>query len=170
MQRRLLDYGANRDDRADLRKAIVRLTAANDTAIETLAAAVKQATLLHQLPAMARRLQSPQMTSLFADDCGYIFLRKQPRRGEMCDHKAVSCIACRSLVAAVQKFLCSRPAPNEETFAFLTKRLGATSGAQHLVPRSASQLHALLKEPGKVPVAPFGHHDLDEQPFCADAW
>ena len=85
-------------------------------------------------------------------------------------HQRVSCIACRSLVAAVQKFLSGRPALNEETFPFLTKRLGTTSDAQHTVPRSASQLHELLKESATVPVAPFGHHGLDEQPFAADAW
>ena len=95
-------------------------TAANDTAIETLAAFVKQATQLHQLPATQRTLQSPQMTSLFVNHCGRLYLRKQPHRGEMRDYKTVSCIACRSLVAAVQKFLCSRPALNEDTFPFVT--------------------------------------------------
>ena len=77
LQRSLLDYGANPDDLSDLRRAMgqIRLelarlknqTAANDTAIETLAAFVKQAAQLHQLPATQRTLQSPQMTSLFVN-------------------------------------------------------------------------------------------------------
>ena len=110
------------------------------------------------------------MTSRFVHQCGRIKLAKQPHRGEYRDFKTVSCIACRSLVAAMQKFLSGRPALNEETFLFLTKQLGTTSDAQHTVPRSASQLHELLKESATVPVAPLGHHGFDEQPFAADAW
>ena len=74
LQRSLFDYGANPDDLADLRRAMgqIRLelarlknqTAANDTAIETLAAFVKQAMQLYHLPATQRTLRSPQMTSL----------------------------------------------------------------------------------------------------------
>ena len=110
------------------------------------------------------------MTKLFVHHCGRIWLRKEPHRDERRDIKTVSCIACRSLVAAAQKFLSGRPAFNEETFPFLTKRLGTTSDAQHLVPRSASQLHELLKESWTPPIAPFGHRGLDEQPLAADAW
>ena len=77
LQRSLLDYGANPDDLSDLRRAMFQIrlelarlknqTAANDTAIETLAAFVKQSTQLHQLPATARTLKPPQMTSLFVE-------------------------------------------------------------------------------------------------------
>ena len=126
LQRSLLDYGANPDDLADLRRAMgqIRLelarlknqTAANDTAIETLAAFVKQAMQLNHLPTTERTLRSHQMTSLFVDHCGRLQLRKEPHRGEMRDYKTVSCIACRSLVAAVQKFLSGRPALNKEPF------------------------------------------------------
>ena len=132
----------------EIRRELARLktqTSANDTATETLAAFVKQAMQLEQLPATQRTLQSPQMTSLFVNHCGRLRIKKQPHRDEERDYKTVSCIACRSLVAAVQKFLSGRPALNEETFPFLTKRLGTTSDAQHLVPRSVYQLHALLK-------------------------
>ena len=75
LQRSLLDYGANPDDLSDLRRAMgkIRLelarltdeTAADDIAIEALAAFLKQARQLHQLPATKRTLLSPQMTSLF---------------------------------------------------------------------------------------------------------
>ena len=68
-------------------------TAANDTAIETLAAFVKQATQLRQLPARHRTLRSRQMTSLFVDHCGRAQLKEQPHRHEMRDYKTVSCIA-----------------------------------------------------------------------------
>ena len=79
LQRSLLDYGANPDDLSDLRRAMCQIrsglarlkhqTVANDTAIETLAAFVKQATQLHQPPATQRTLQSPQMTSLLVNRC-----------------------------------------------------------------------------------------------------
>ena len=128
-------------------------TSANATAMETLAAFVKQAMRLEQLPASRRTLQSRETTRLFRDHGGRMWLRNQPYRGEFRDHKCVSCIARRCLFVAVQKFLRSRSALTEETFPFLTNRLGTTSDAQHLVPRSASQLHAVLKESGTVPVA-----------------
>ena len=98
----------------------------------------------------------------------------------------------------MQKFLCSRPALNEETFPFFTKRLGTTketgediSAAQpgstassaeqsasnsrkrlgtNLVPRSTAELHTLLKEYATVSSAPFGDHDVDEELSAADAW
>ena len=139
----------------EIRKELARLktqTSANDTATEALAAFVKQAMLLQELPASKRTLQSPEMTCLFVDHCGRLRLRKQPHRDEMRDYKTVSRIACQCLVAAVQKSLCSRHALNEDALPFLAKRLGTTSDAQHLVPRSVSQLHALLKDSGRRPL------------------
>ena len=69
LQRSLLDYGANPDDLSDLRRAMFQIrlelarlknqTAANDTAIETLAAFVKQTTQLQMLPATQRMLLTP---------------------------------------------------------------------------------------------------------------
>ena len=61
-----------------LRMELARLknqTWANDTAIETLAVIVKAAMLLQELPATKRTLQSPEMTRLFIDHCGRIWLR-----------------------------------------------------------------------------------------------
>lgn len=125
---------------------------------------------LERLPATRRSLQSPGITSLFVAHCGPVWLRKQPYRGKLRNLKSVSCIACRSLAAALEKFLRSRPAVGEETFPFLTKLLGTTSDAEQMVPRRAPQFHEPLKESATVLVAPLGHRGLGEKLSAADAW
>ena len=91
LQRSLFDYGAIPDDLADLRRAmgqmrtelsrLTKQTAADDSAMETLTALLRQATQLHQIPATLRTLEFPDIRILYAIDCGKLQLRRQPYQG-----------------------------------------------------------------------------------------
>ena len=89
-------------------------TEADDSAMETLTALLGQATQLHQIPATRRTLEPPDISILYAIDCGKMRLERQPYRGLRRDCKTVTSIACRALVSAVQTHLTRRSPLNEE--------------------------------------------------------
>ena len=88
-------------------KELTRLksqTAADDDKMDTLARLLAQAKALRQVPAAYRTLSLPEICILYVGDCGALYLRRQPYRGQRRDLKTVTAIACRALVSATQTF------------------------------------------------------------------
>ena len=151
-------------------RRLKRQTAAGDDGAETLAMLLTQAQKLQQVPATQRTLDAPEIRSLYYTHCGNAYLTRQPYRRQRRDYKTVTAIACRSLVSAVQMYLITRGPLSEETFPFLTKLHGATTSPPRTPPRNVQELHSRLNEADTLPLAPFGHHDPDEQLFNSRAW
>ena len=60
---------------------LTKQTAADESAMETLTALLRQAMQLHQVPVTCRTLESPDIRILYDVDCGKLRLRRQPYRG-----------------------------------------------------------------------------------------